>query len=141
MKAAVQPWLDGTQWLRTAQPLLEGVSRGLGAVGVIGDVGTFMKPEDTGVMGRVDQGMAAANAAGFGASLLSANAVADWIPGVGEGVMVGTGIFLGGDWAYHHWAPFHDACNAVGHATVTVSKDVWHGISSGATSVAHFFGL
>jgi hypothetical protein len=141
VKNIVQPWLDETQWLRTAQPWLEGVSRGSGVLGVIGDVGTFVEPEDKGVMGNVDRGMAVANAGGFAASLLSADAVGAVIPGVGEGLAVGTGIYLGGDWLYHNVTPFRDVCNAVGHGTVTVAKGVWHGISSGATSVAHFFGL
>jgi hypothetical protein len=137
----LHPWLDSTRLLQAAGPYLEGFSRFSGAVGVIGDIGTFMAPEDHGAMATVDRGMAVANAAGFTASLVTANAAADWIPGVGEGVAIGTGVYLAGDWAYHNWPWFHDACNAVGHVTVTVAKDVWDGISSGASSVVHFFGL
>jgi hypothetical protein len=48
----------------------------------------------------------------------------------GQVALIGTGLYLGGDYLYHHWKPFHDVCNDVGHATVSVAKGIWHGITS-----------
>ena len=43
------------------------------------------------------------------------------LPGVGEVALAATGMYLAGDYLYHHWAPFHDVADEVGHATVKVA--------------------
>jgi hypothetical protein len=63
------------------------------------------------------------------------NASMDWIPVAGEVVMIGTGVYLAGTFLYKHWTPFHDAANAVGHATVRVVDDVGDGIEHGTQSL------
>jgi hypothetical protein len=111
-----------------------------------GDYFTLRKPEDDGAMGVVDRSVAGVNAAAAGVDggyLIAGMVVGSTgeIPVVGEVVLVGTGLYLGGDYLYYHWTPFRDVCNDVGHATVAgadavghaaagAAKGVWHGITS-----------
>jgi uncharacterized protein YukE len=92
--------------------LFDGLSLGSDVLAGIGDAYTLVDPEDGGVMGDVDRTMAGAN-------------------------LVGTGLYLGGDFLYHHWTPFHNFCNDAGHATVASAKDVGHAATSGAKGVWH----
>lgn len=141
--AFTSQWLDETQGLRSALPAMRGVGAGMSALAIAGDVYTVIKPEDSGVMGNVDRGVAAANGVAAGADLTATAfelaAGTALIPGVGEavigGVAVATGLYLAGDWAYHNIKPFHDFANDVGHTTVSVAKDIGHGISSGFKKV------
>jgi hypothetical protein len=66
--------------------------------------------------------------------LITLNASLDWIPVAGEVVMIGTGVYLAGDFLYHHWTPFRDVANAIGHGTVRVVKDIGSGIEHGILS-------
>jgi hypothetical protein len=95
-------------------------------------------------MGNVDRGVAVANAGLVGADLAGVE-LADvsllGVPGVGEAALIGTGVYLGGDYLYHHWKPFHDVCNDVGHGTVAAVDDVGHGVSSAAKAVGGWLGL
>lgn len=63
--------------------------------------------------------------------LITLNASLDWIPVAGEVVMIGTGVYLAGDFLYHHWTPFRDVANAIGHGTVRVVKDIGSGFERG----------
>jgi hypothetical protein len=120
-------------WLKTAAGSLaeiKGLSTGLGALGIIADAGTMITPQDKGAMGWVDRG-----AAGVNAGLLVANMTMDEIPVVGEVVLVGTGVYLAGDFLYHHWTPFKNVADTVGHATVTAAKDVGHATTTAAKDV------
>jgi hypothetical protein len=136
---------------------LKWVGRGMGVLGLIGDAATIYKPLDSGFMGGVDRGAAVVNAGttafslvastGTGDALLAgladANAL-DEVPVVGEVVMVadvGTGLYLGGDYVYHHWGSIEKgvgtattavghAADDVGHATASVAKSAWHKVSS-----------
>jgi hypothetical protein len=74
--------------------------------------------------------MGASAADGTYAVLGMLNMTTDEIPVAGEVVLVGSGLYLGGDYLYHHWQPFHDVCNDVGHATASVAKGIWHGVTS-----------
>jgi hypothetical protein len=47
--------------------------------------------------------------------VLVLNAATDKIPVAGEVVMIGSGLYLGGDWLYNHWSPFHDTVDAAGN--------------------------
>lgn len=92
----------------------------------------MVSPQDKGAMGWADRGVA-----GFNGALITANLVMDEIPGVGEVMLAASGVYLAGDFLYHHWAPFHDVANDVGHATVTVAdglghttRSAWHSLTS-----------
>jgi uncharacterized protein YukE len=66
--------------------------------------------------------------------LITLNASLDWIPVAGEVVMIGTGVYLAGDFLYRHWTPFRDVANAIGHGTVRVVEDIGSGVEHGAQS-------
>jgi hypothetical protein len=122
-------------WLSTAARGISGIrglSAGLSGLGLLADGLTIVWPPDKGAMGWVDRG-----AAGINGGLIAANLMMDEIPVVGEVVMIGTGLYLAGNFLYHHWKPFTNVCNAVGHGTVVAAKDVAHGVATGAKDVAH----
>jgi uncharacterized protein YukE len=112
-------------------------SKLMGGLAIVGDAMTIIKPEDSGAMGWVDRGAAAANAGTTG-MLLALNAT-DEIPVWGEAVAVGTGLYLAGDFLYHNFKPFHDLCNTVGSGIATGAKAVASGVSSLAHTVASWF--
>jgi uncharacterized protein YukE len=124
----------------------EGGFHVLGGLAILGDAATVLDPEDQGAMGWVDRSAAGVNAAAVGTGmalpfLVDANTL-DAVPVVGEVVMaadVGTGIYLAGDFLYHHFKPFHNVCNAVGGSVASAADATAHGVSKAAHSVAHFF--
>ncbi len=125
-------------WLKTAAggiAEIRGLSTTLTGLGLVADAGTIISPQDHGAMGWVDRG-----AAGVNGGLLMANLAMDEIPVVGEVVMIGTGVYLAGDYLYHHWTPFRNVSNDVGHATVTAAKAVGGGISTGWKATTSFVG-
>lgn len=130
-------------------------------VGVLGDVLTLVNPGvDNKVEGDGLRVAAGANIVGTGMAfagtlgpLVGINAVADWIPGVGEVVMVGTGLVLAGDYVYHHWdqiaggvsTAYHattkalgDAADATAHALTTAADGTGHVLSGGAHAIGSF---
>ncbi len=109
-------------------------SKLMGGLAIAGDALTVLKPEDHGTMCWVDRGAAVANAGATGV-LLAINS-ADEIPVWGEAVAVGTGLYLAGDFLYHHVTWFRDACNSVGSGVATAAKAVASGVTSVAKSVA-----
>ncbi|MBO0685144.1 MAG: hypothetical protein J2P45_18485 [Candidatus Dormibacteraeota bacterium] len=113
--------------------------RFLAPVAVVGDIFTIIHPGQTGGEGTALQVAAGANIGGTVATLGAINAATDWIPVGGEVVAAGSGLFLAGDWAYHNIPAFHDFANTVGHDTVTVADDTWHGVEHAGSSVGHFF--
>ena len=51
-------------------------------------------------------------------------------------------MYLAGDFLYHHWTPFRDVANDVGHATVDVVDDIGHNTVKQADEVGtRLFGL
>lgn len=125
-------------WVKAAAGSLSeirGLSTGLSTLGIIADAGTLITPQDTGAMGQVDR-----VAAGFNGALIAANMTMDELPVVGEVVMIGTGMYLAGDFLYHHCKPFQKVSDDVGHATVTAAKDVGHAASSTWHSVSSSVG-
>jgi hypothetical protein len=55
------------------------------------------------------------------------------MPGVGEVALAATGMYLAGNYLYHHWTPFHDVADEVGHAAVHVAdeaRSTWHSVTS-----------
>ncbi|MGH3414724.1 MAG: WXG100 family type VII secretion target [Marmoricola sp.] len=118
---------------------LEGVTKTVDGLGFVGDLMTIADPEDSGAMGNVDRA-----AAGVNGALLVANMTMDEIPVAGEVVMAGTGVYLAGDYLYHHWGAFHDACDYVGHHVADLAVDTgqafesgYHDVASGVSDVAH----
>ncbi len=73
--------------------------------------------------------------------LITLNASLDWIPVAGEVVMIGTGVYLAGDFLYHHWKPFHDIANDVGHGTVKVVKAIGSDVARHWDSFLNDWGL
>lgn len=111
---------------------LGGVSRVVDGAGVLADALTIISPEDKGAMGWVDRG-----AAGVNGALLVANMTMDEIPVVGEVVMIGTGVYLAGDYLYHHWTAFRNVCNTVGNATADAAKWTWNEAGKGIDEAGH----
>ncbi len=120
-EAFTEQWARDTKWVGTATAIGDVASKVLGGTAILGDIATFIDPPDKGAMGNVDRGVAGVNAA-----LVTANLATDEIPVVGEVTMIGTGVYLGGDYLYHHWPWFHDTCNTVGHAVASTAKAVWN---------------
>jgi hypothetical protein len=116
-----EDWAKRTGWIRGATTIGENVGRVMGITGFAGDVLTLWDPPDRGVISNVDRGVAVVKGA-----LVAANMALDEFPVVGQVVMVSTGVYLGGTYAYHHWPWFHDTCHTVGH---TVSS-AWHRMAS-----------
>lgn len=125
-------------WLRTAAGSIAGIrglSYTLSGLGLVADVGTIVSPQDKGALGWADRGVA-----GFNGALITANLVMDEIPGVGEVMLAASGVYLAGDFLYHHWAPFHDVADEVGHATVKVADGIGHTARSAWHSVTSAIG-
>lgn len=131
-------------------PFASTFSNVLGGLSLIGDAGVLIDPQDDGAMGWVDRGAATANGvfagmglAGAGAGALGMDGLAASlaVPGWGEAVAVGAGLYLGGDYLYHHWGWFHNTADSIGSTTATVAKDTWHGVQSGAKKVLGWVGL
>jgi hypothetical protein len=123
-------WLEAGEDLTRGANIWRGIGMGSDVLGIAGDVYTEIKPEDSGAMSWVDRGVAGVNMGLSGADLLGLAGVTAEVPVAGQVILVGTGLYIGGDYLYHHWKPFHDVCNDVGHATVSVAKGIWHGITS-----------
>jgi hypothetical protein len=122
-------------WLSTAARGISGIrglSYGLSGLGLLADGMTIAWPPDKGAMGWVDRGMAGVNG-----GLIVANMMMDEIPVVGEVVMIGTGLYLAGNFLYHNWKPFRNVCNAVGHGTVEAAEDVGHAAATVGKDVGH----
>ncbi len=125
-------------WLKTAAGSLaeiRGLSYTLSGLGLLADAGTLVSPQDKGAMGWADRGVA-----GFNGALITANLVMDEIPGVGEVMLAASGVYLAGDFLYHHWTPFHDVADDVGHATVKVADGIGHTARSAWHSVTSTIG-
>ncbi|WP_194916372.1 RHS repeat domain-containing protein [Catenulispora rubra] len=109
---------------REGTPFLA-ASRTTAVLGLVADYGDVILPPDKGAVGWVDRGAGAVNG-----GLLMANMVVDELPVAGEVMMIGTGVYLGGDYLYHHWKPFHDVVNDVGHGVSSFFGGLFGGGSS-----------
>lgn len=58
-------------------------------------------------------------------------------PVIGEVALAATGIYLAGDFLYHHWTPFRDVTNDVGHVTVKAVDEAGHETVQAADSAWH----
>jgi hypothetical protein len=94
-------------------PIFEVGGKVLGGVAIVGDVGTLIDPGGNSVAeDTANRGAAVANGV---STVIVLNAATDEIPVAGEVVMVGSGLYLGGDWLYNHWSPFHNGMDAAGN--------------------------
>ena len=114
---------------------LDALAAGADVLAFSADVYTEIKPEDSGAMAWVDRGAAGVNAAAAGldgsyALVGLVTGVTFEIPVVGEVALVGTGLYLGADYLYHHWTPFRNVANDTGHAVASIAKDTWHDVTS-----------
>ncbi len=122
-------------WLKTASGAIAGIrglSWTLSGLGLIADAGTVISPQDKGTMGEADRLVAGTNGA-----LITLDLALGGLPVVGDVALAATGVYLAGDYLYHHWTPFHDVADEVGHATVRVTDEAgqaagsaWHSVSS-----------
>jgi len=122
-------WVRALEW---AAPGTEWTGRVLGGAGVLADASDVLSPQDHGALGWADRGAAVVNG-----GLLVADMVMVEIPVVGEVAIAATGLYLAGDYLYHHSTFFHDAADEVGHATVTATDDVDHAIGQASHDVSH----
>jgi hypothetical protein len=125
-------------WLKTAAGSLaeiKGLSYTLSGLGLVADAGTIISPQDQGAMGTADRIVAGTNGA-----LIVLNMTLDEIPVIGEVTLAATGVYLAGDYLYHHWTPFRDVANEVGHATIKVTDGLVHGAKSAWHSVTSTIG-
>jgi hypothetical protein len=135
-------WRETGEALTQGANLVRGVALGSDVLGIIGDKYTIAKPEDGGAMGWVDRGVAGVNA---GASAVDGtymvlgllNVTTDEVPILGQVVLIGSGLYLGADYLYHHWTPFRDVANDISHATVVGAEDIGHAAVSGAKDAWH----
>jgi uncharacterized protein YukE len=104
---------------------------GVASQEALADGGTAVSEE------AVTEGGEVVTEAAVDTGLVTLNASLDWVPGAGEVVMIGTGVYLAGTFLYQHWTPFRDVARAVGHATVRVVDDIGDGISHGVQSVVN----
>lgn len=121
---------SSVQLAERAAPGIEGAGRALGGLGLLADAGTLISPQDHGAVGWADRGAAAVNGGFLTADLLGADAVMDVIPGVGEVAIAATGVYLAGDFLYHHRAQLHDIADAAGRVIVKVADDAEHAASA-----------
>lgn len=58
----------------------------------------------------------------------------------GAVVIAATGIYLAGDYPYHHWKPFHDVADDVGHGVVKAEEFLSGQDYSADLAIAHAAG-
>lgn len=145
LKAASYDAANTGEFLNRASVVFKTAARLAVPLAIAGDVLTIIHPGVPGAEGKVLQGFAGVNLAGqmiVGADmagLIAADSALGWIPVAGQIIVVASAVVLVGDWAYHTFPGFHSFVDKVADGTVSVAKDVWHGISSAASSTGHFF--
>ena len=150
LRGAAQAFSD--QWydeplslLGKALPALKGLGYLTGAAGVIGGVYTTISPPsyDGGTQQGFDRAAGVASTVG-GATGLAATAGVDfstiaiggaltleWVPVAGQVIAVGAGLYLAGDWAYHHTHQIAHTFDTARHAAAHYADDVGHAASRG----------
>ena len=125
-------------WLKAAAgsiTQIRGLSYALSGLGLIADAGTVISPQDKGTVGTADRIVAGTNGA-----LITLDLAIGGLPVVGDVALAATGVYLAGDYLYHHWKPFHDVASEVGHATVKVTDQAGHVAGSAWHSVTSTIG-
>jgi hypothetical protein len=98
-------------------PLSYGAGKVMDGLGIIADTGTIVSPQDSGTLGKVDR-----VAAGINGVLLAADMASINLGPIGAAVIAATGAYLAADFLYHHWKPFHDVANDIGHGVVKTTE-------------------
>jgi hypothetical protein len=119
-------------WLQALYPLSNGAGKVMDGLGIIADAGTVISPQDSGALGAADR-----TAAGINGVLLAADLVSIDLGPVGAAVIVATGAYLAADYFYHHWKPFHDVANDIGHGAVKVNDFLTGRNYSADLAIAH----
>jgi uncharacterized protein YukE len=89
-----------------------------------------------GVASIASGGIGLAVNAGVDFTALSVGAMSlSWVPVVGTALGVGAGLFLAGDWAYHHTHQIAHAFDVARHTVAHVADDVGHGLSTGLSDI------
>lgn len=142
-EAAKTLGIDG-ETLAKLLPRLRVAGYGLDGVSALGDVMTLVDPPDKSTAGSViDRSMAGLNLAGMGADLagesglIATDGALSAVPVAGEVAIVGTGLYMAGDYLYHHWTPFRNVCNDIGHTTAHVAGDIGHAAAQATDDIGH----
>jgi hypothetical protein len=125
--------------LGVSSEVVSGLGVGLGVLGILGDAQTIWNPHESGAGGWAARIAAGTNAVGTVAAessvvggVFATDAALGWVPGVGVGVVVASGLYLGGDYLYNNVAWFHNGANDVFSAVGTASDAVASGVATGA---------
>jgi uncharacterized protein YukE len=119
-----------------------------GPIAIAGDISTIVSPPQSGAMGDVDRGTAAVNgtligidtAGALGSVMGIEGLAALTLPGVGVGIVVATGFYLAGAYAYKHFAWFRqDLAKPIGHAVVDSVKEMGRGAADIGHDIASLF--
>jgi predicted transporter len=92
-------------------------------------------------MAVVNGGLIGLDTAGALGGLLGVESLAALsLPGVGVGIVVATGLYLAGAYAYKHWAWFRqDLAQPIGHAVVDNVKELGQGAEDLGHDIASLF--
>jgi uncharacterized protein YukE len=153
LRGAAQAFTD--DWGAETSPLLARLLPGLKGLGaaadaatVIGGVYTMISPPeyDGGNLRAIDR--VAGGAAAFGgAAGLAVTAGVDFsalsigafglsfVPVAGQVLAVGAGLYLAGDWAYHHTHQIAHAFDTARHTAAHYADDVGHAASTGLSDI------
>lgn len=131
--------------------------RGLGLIGFAGDLATIYDPGvDNANEGAGLRVLSGANAVGTvmaiapetSGAVISAGAAVfgtelatvGWVPVAGQVIVVGTGLVLAGDYAYHHWDAISDFTTTTApHALATAASATGHALGDGCKAVGQAF--
>ena len=116
--------------------------------GVAGGIYLLAKPPeyDHGALQGVDRVAGAASIASGGIGLaanigvdfgaLSVGAMSlSWVPVAGTVIGVGAGLYLAGDWAYHHTHQIAHAFDVARHTVAHVADNIGHGLATGLSDI------
>ena len=123
--------------------------RGAGLLAMVGDTYTIWHPDEGGAWGNVERGVAAVNGAGTAGLLavdgfelagaggvLAADATLGWVPVAGQVVVIGSGLYLMGNYLYTHAQWFHDGVDAVGEGFADAGEAIGHGALATGEAIA-----
>jgi hypothetical protein len=126
--------------------LVDALDRVAAPLAVIDDSTILTDPSASGLHGTVNRVAAGANLAGMVgmaaipvAEVAGIDASVGWVPVAGEVVIVGSGVYLAGDWAYENVRPFHDFVDTVASGTVSAAESAFHGVTGVASAAIHLF--
>jgi hypothetical protein len=100
---------------------------------LLDDASMAIHPGAGGAHGVANRAAAVANFAGTaGMGLAEIGAIdlgVGWVPVAGQVVVVGTGLYLAGDWEYEHNVQFKNFVNTAASRTVSIAKSALDGVA------------